>query len=352
MVDGVRFEPVLQLSEQLHPHVFSFLAILDVPLYHRLDNRTLSPTSYYIDEQILLQMLKPSTTTGRSIHALDSVRYIRDCLCMDIDDTNADVTHWSQVSRDILFHNVHQDDVTVWTNSWRLTGRKITILSLAVFRCYVIDLELALRRSVDKLVQRTINATIRQRRCVVGDAPTPTGDGLLALSHTNQETIITSDLQSTRLLDLSAYPSFDTWWTEQSKSSLFLNFDASSLGVALSWLFVLTSEVGIQTTSLQYLSGDTIEEEAANIQAEWQGLRRAYANEIKEMECSFTQGTLWTTGSSEEQQEARTNGLECFRCWFDSTVIAAAQHHFNPRPEPWTPDDGSPAAEPKVRRKV
>ena len=232
-VAGVHFEPVLQLSEQLHPHVFSFLAIIDVPVYHRLDSHSLSLDSYYIDEQILLRMLKPSTKQRRSIHALDSVRYIRDCLGMDTDHTAAEVTHWSQVPRDVLFHDVHPDDVAAWTNNWRLTGRKITILSLTVFRYYVMDLELALRQSVQKLVVQVIKTTLQRT----------TGNETTTTTMTSTKTSNAS--MRTRLLTLAAYPSFDMWWSKQCKSSLFLNLDASTLGVALSWLFVFNAEAGV-----------------------------------------------------------------------------------------------------------
>ena len=137
----------------------------------------------------------------------------------------------------------------------------------------------------------------------------------------------------------------------RTRSTSYLS--SSSLGVALSWLFVFDADALVDRLqgALPYKGMMDEGDEAATVRAQWRLLRRARANVNHDMERSFTQGILWTTGSAEEQLEARMNGLACFRDWFDATVITAAENHFDLRPGPWIPDDDRPAATPTVRSK-
>ena len=333
-IDGVQFTPVLELSDQLHPLVFSFLAIVDVPVFHRLDNRSLSFESYYVDEQTLLSMLKPSTIAKkrRSIHALDSVNYLRECFSMDNNDAAAEATHWSQVARSALLENVHPEDVSILIDDWRLTGRKVSILSLAVFRYYVMDLERSLRHSVQKIVEPVIRRIARQH------AATSASTGASDASF------------KSILLTLNTYPSFDTWWLQQCTSSLCVNIDASAMGTALTWL-VVWADIQAGVNRSPFLGVARAGDEAAVIRSCWRLLGRTHADDIADMEDSFTRGTLWTTGTTEEQSDVRANGLAFFRGWFDSTVLGVVEEFLVPRPGPWTLDDSRPAATPMVRRK-
>jgi hypothetical protein len=186
VVDGVTFEPVVDLTPDLHPCVFSFLAVLDVPLYHRTDNNSSNLSSYYIDEQLLLCMLKPSMTTTKhrvsQIHSLDSVQEMVQHW-NSADDDRSEVSHWSSVHRDLLFAGIDRADRRFWEETWRLGARKITLLSLGLFREYCLDLERALRSSITDV-----------------DLP------------------------------------FDVWWQRQLKSALFRNYAESSIGLVLQWL--------------------------------------------------------------------------------------------------------------------
>jgi hypothetical protein len=319
MVEGVTFEPVLEMTSQLHPWVFSFLAILDVPLYHRTDNATISPSSYYIDEQILLRILKPSMIDRRpsSIHGLDSVSHMLVDWEMGafgaegaFGDRCDDVSHWSSVPRDALFADISITDRRGWEREWNLAGRKITLLNLYFFRHYLMDLERALRRSIEEMVK-----------------------GL--------------DIQ--RQPGTSTAP-FDVWWTRQNRSSLFINYEASSIGLALLWLVTFDIESRMRR-GVAALSYTDMAQEAKDIQEDWAELSGAYATEISEMRAQFSQGTLWTTGSADDQLEARRGGLEFFRFWYDRTVDAALEAE-NGSHSVWLPDDGRSASVLIPRRKA
>jgi hypothetical protein len=310
LVDGVTFEPVSELTDQLHPWVFSFLAIIDILLYHRTDNNTISPSSYYIDEQLLLRMLKPSMVDRRpsSIHALDSVRQMLVDWETGQDNRCDDVSHWSAVHRDVLFADISIADRREWERHWNLGSRKITLLNLYFFRHYLMDLERAMRRSIEDMVTR---------------------------------------------LDVSRQPgaqsaSFDVWWARQSRSSLFINFDASSIGLVLLWLVTFNVESRVRRGAAS-LSSTDLAQEARDIHDDWVELRGTYTTEICEMSAQFTQGTLWITGSAECQLEARVGGLDFFRQWFDRTVDAALEPETG---SVWQRDDGRPACLLMTRRKA
>jgi hypothetical protein len=236
VVDGVTFEPMLEMTDQLHPWVFSFLSIIDIPLYHRTDNQTISPSSYYIDEQLLLRVLKPSMVDRRpsSIHGLDSVSHMLVDWEMGSDaDRCDDVSHWSSVPRDALFAGVSITDRRVWEREWNLHGRKITLLNLHFFRYYLLDLERAMRRSVEEMVK----ARDVQRQPGASTAP------------------------------------FDVWWARQNRSSLFINYEASSIGLGLLWLVTFNVESRVRR-GVAALSFTDVAQEANDIHEDWAELRR------------------------------------------------------------------------------
>ena len=77
------FTPIVDLSHyrnEVHPLALTFAVIFDLPLFRRCDNSGLDLcglSGYYVDEQMLMRVLKPIQRRRSSmLHALDSHRHI------------------------------------------------------------------------------------------------------------------------------------------------------------------------------------------------------------------------------------------------------------------------------------
>jgi hypothetical protein len=313
------FSPLLYLNDDLPNYVRAFLVVVDLPVYQlmhaepRLDHTDahdvdVEESTYYVDEQLLLRILKPSQRRPRPIHSLDSVQHMIDPPSIrslqgvsTAQVSTAQVStaqqsgathprieyHFSTVSRDRLFAHLSAEDREIVETTWglRRTGRKTTLLSL--------DLLLHHVSSLDQSLCQTVDAVVRAR--------------LGELRRTSAPSAILRDHRS--------YPSFDDWWRrEASLSCMLRNYEASSLALLLWW-------------------------------------RTAHHETFDDENNDIMHGCLWTSSNVPAQSIALNDALLYFHEWYDDNLRTSISHQLGVVQSPWTTDDDRPAHQVPVRKR-